>query len=57
MTFEEKVTVILNDNKFNNKLILKLIMQAYFDEWTVKSKEITNKMLVIRIDENECIQI
>ena len=58
MSFEEKLTIILRENNLNNNLILKNnIVKAYYDEWNIESKTISNKMQIIRIDENGCIQI
>jgi len=58
MTFEEKITIILRENNLNNNLILKkMIMKAYYDEWNIESKSISNKMQIIKIDDNGCIQI
>jgi hypothetical protein len=60
MTFEESLAIILdkhNKNTSNNVILKKLIVKAYYDEWNIESKSISNKMRIIKIDENGCIQI
>lgn len=58
MSFEQKITDILRDNNLSKNAILKKqILTAYFDEWTIESKDISNKMRIIKIDNNGCIQI
>jgi len=58
MSFEQKLTIILRDNNLNTNIALKkLILTAYYDEWSIESKYISNKMKIIKIDNNGCIQI